>query len=210
MACVTSPFLGPFATSRFCLRQAYYTATARLGDTNLTEMKITEDELLSFLKHLFFFHRIYALFDQTFEFDTVLTLSRYIEILEDFNDRDLRKDNLEGKFTALCDEHGGEVKYVTFVKHLADTIFSTNYMFPSDICDALIEKSSDEIKENEAIIKRDSSANPMSLREINIDTESVLLNVSWYSVRGKGCDSWLQMIESLGNNYFRSLLSKSL
>lgn len=187
------------------MRQAYYTATGRQGGTNLAEMTITENELPLFLKHLFFFHRIYALFDQTFEFDTVLTQKRYIDVLEDFSDRDLHKENLEEKFAVLCEEHNGEVTYATFVNHLATSIFATTSAFPTEICAALIEKNTGEMKEHEAHILKHGSS---SLRSIDTDTESLLLNVSWYSVRGEGCDTWLHVIESLGNNYFRSILSK--
>ena len=204
----TSPFLGPFATSRFCLRQAYYTATSRLGGTNLADMTLAEDELPLFLKHLFFFHRMYALFDQTFEYDTVLTQKRYMEVLEDFNDRDLRTEGLGEKYAALCEEHNGEggVTYAVFVEHLATTIFATASAFSTDICAALIEKNTDEMKEHEAALRTSS------LRSVEIlftNTDSWLLNVSWYSVRGEGCDTWLQAIESLGNNSFRSILSES-
>jgi hypothetical protein len=203
-----SPFLGPFATSRFCLRQAYYTATDRLGGTNLADMVIREEELSVFLKHLFFFHRIYALFDQTFEFDDLLTLNRYIDILEDFNCRDLRKVDLDEKFAALSAEHNGKLTYSVFVKHLAESIFSAAAAFPTDICTALLEKSQDEMKEQEAVARGGSTSLFDPNTDRDRDRDSLLLNVSWYSVAD--CDDWMQAIESLGNNSFRSILSKSV
>ena len=72
----TGPFFGPFATSKFCLKQAYYTATKRQG-SDLNAMIINEEELLQYLKHLFFFHRLYALFGDTIKYNENMPFQRF-------------------------------------------------------------------------------------------------------------------------------------
>jgi hypothetical protein len=182
------------------LRQAFYTSTGREGGMNLSDMFVNEEEMPSLLKHLFFFHRIYALFDQTFEFDSELSMSRYIEILQDFNEQVLRTDEAEGNYTVLGENHNGIVSYSIFVKHMVETIFPTTTIFPHDICEALIHKSLDEIKLNESILSKGSL--PVA------NSDDLILSVSWYSVAH--CDDWMRTIEMLGNNAFKSLLSEYL
>ena len=164
-------------------------------------MTISEDELPIFLKHLFFFHRLYALFDQTFEYNAILTKQRYGETLEYLNERDLRPDELEEKFAALVEQNGGDVTYSSFVKRIANVVFPDSYTFPEDVCDALMTKTSEEVKDRDRILRQDSSCS------ISHDLDALELIVSWYSVRD-GCDEWMKGIESLGTNTLRSLFSK--
>ena len=93
VALYAGPFMGPFSTSKFCLREAYKSSVNRYGDSSstcdesvisdfatgsdLSSMTLHEEELPIFLKHLFFFHRLYSLFGDASKADSVMTYDEY-------------------------------------------------------------------------------------------------------------------------------------
>lgn len=129
VALYTGPFLGPFATSKFCLKQAYYSTLSlplsssetssspsshtspHLSSTTLSpshlvmdlnEMILEESQLSQFLKYLFFYHRLYSLFgSETIHYDLPISYLRFQEIYEDLNDEDVPETTLRQKYLQL-------------------------------------------------------------------------------------------------------------
>lgn len=112
--------MGAFATSTFCLKQAYWTSTGRTQDNDPDTAELQDHEFKLMLKHLFFYHNLYALFGEKCEHHSVISRDMFGEALDELSDESCTLEMLDQKYAAL----GEKPTFGTYVKTMAETYLS--------------------------------------------------------------------------------------
>jgi hypothetical protein len=120
VAIYAGPFLGPFATSSFCLKQAYWTCTGRVAESDPDNMELQDHEFKTMLKHLFFFHNLYSLFGEGCVHSEPMSPGHFAEAVEDLLDESSSASLVQHKYAML----GDAPTYGAFVKSMADKYLS--------------------------------------------------------------------------------------
>jgi hypothetical protein len=101
VAIYAGPFLGPFATSSFCLKQAYWTCTGRVAESDPDTMELQDHEFKTMLQYLFFFHNLYSLFGESCVHSEPISLEDFTEAVLDLLDESSSKAAIKSDYERL-------------------------------------------------------------------------------------------------------------
>ena len=205
MAIYAGPFLGPFATSTFCLKQAYWTCTKRTDESDADNMELHDHEFKLMLKHLFFFHGLYSSFGESCGYNTPMTIENFEEAIEDLFDNTMPTDQVETNYQKL----GENPTFGAFVCHMTEIYLSDEA--PATHVSSLMA----EEKMGYGSVRRSFSEGPSSRsralsgvsEHLGSMTHEVISCVQ-YSCRD--IDTWIKQIQELGVVPFKSLIDDIL
>jgi hypothetical protein len=126
VALYAGPFLGPFATSAFCMKEAYTTSTGRTAHDDLEHLVVHEPEFRNLLKHLFFYHNLYSIFGEKAKASEPMDFDSFMEAIEELSDESMMESDIRKNYEKL----GPNPTFGVYVTTMASKMLADDAMVP--------------------------------------------------------------------------------
>lgn len=212
VAIYAGPFLGPFATSAFCLKQAYWTCTGRLHDQDPDTMELQNHEFKLMLKYLFFYHNLYSSFGESCVHDANISMEQFTEAIEDLLDDSMSSDQIRNNYAKL----GTNPTFAVYVKEMT-SVYLSDEVVGSHATTLIIEEKlrGGFGQARKSFLKEAGDAPSGRPRGLSVGGSDHLGSTSHETISCirytcSEIDTWIKQIQELGVVPFKSLIDDIL
>jgi hypothetical protein len=193
VALYAGPFIGPFATSQFCLRHAYMTSTGKVANEDLDEVELHDYEFKDMLKHLFFYLSLYSLFGDKCAHDSPLSLEEFTDAVDELSDDSTAKEYYATHYANL----GSNPTYGAFVKEMVTHYLNDTISLETSL---LIDE---KVRGNIGSSTRRSFnlKNSLSLSELVVEN---VVSCTWFQT--SDISQFLKLLHDIGIVPFKALI----